>query len=150
MNKYITYKSKVMAIKMQVNILQLFLPVSHFHWGKELQKLLGNFFLLPLKVLESPYQTTTFHQRISPKPVGQKKILSFIESNTIGKSFSVYEQDDFPPNHLTTIAGCVDCSVIGTGNRVRHKLLNQNVFFTSYFCTQMSFSCFANFYSCTK
>ena len=57
--------------------------MGQFHWGKEPQKLLGNFFLLPLKVLESSYETTTFHQRISPKPVGQKKnILSFIESNT--------------------------------------------------------------------
>ena len=69
--------------------------MGHFHWGKEPQKLLGNFFLLPLKVLESPYETTTFHQRISPKPVGQKKnILSFIESNTA--------------DHVTDLAAAAD------------------------------------------
>ena len=69
--------------------------MGHFHWGKEPQKLLGNFFLLPLKVLESPYRTTTFHQRISPKPVGQKKkILSFIESNTAAKVKLVDQTED--------------------------------------------------------
>ena len=68
--------------------------MGHFHWGKEPQKLLGNFFLVPLKVLESPYQTTTFHQIISPKLVGQKKkILSFIESNTAAKVSQETKQD---------------------------------------------------------
>ena len=44
---------------------------------------MGIFFLLPLKALESPYQTASFHQRISLTPVGQeKKCLSFIDSNT--------------------------------------------------------------------
>ena len=47
----------------------------------------------------------------------------------IGKGFSVYGQDDFPPNHLTSVAGCVDCSVIGASNSVRNKFLNKIVFF---------------------
>ena len=64
-----------MAIEMKVDMLQLFSQWANFT-GEKGPKNFWEFFLLPLQPFESPHQTATSHQRISPKPVGQKKNVS--------------------------------------------------------------------------
>ena len=61
-----------MAIRMQVDILEL-LSQWAISTGEKGPKNFWGFFLLTPKALESPYKTTTFHQRNSPKAVGQEK-----------------------------------------------------------------------------
>ena len=61
--------------------MQLFSQWALFA-GEKGPKNYWGIFLLPVKALESLHQTTNFHQQISSKPVGPKKILSFIETNT--------------------------------------------------------------------
>ena len=63
-------KEKVLTSRCKV--WQLFSPWALFT-GEKAPKMIGAFLLLSLKVLESPHQTTTSHQKISPRPVGQKK-----------------------------------------------------------------------------
>ena len=74
-----------MAFKMQVDILKLFSQWA-ISTGEKSPKNYWGIFLLPLKALESSYQTATFHQRISLTPVGRKKNVSpslqCIDSNT--------------------------------------------------------------------
>ena len=56
----------------KMSIHDMFLPVGYFHWGKRPpKKLLGNFFYFHLRIWKS-LPTAKFHQRISPRLVGQK------------------------------------------------------------------------------
>ena len=75
-------KNRFLKWGFQYQTLSILSPSGPIPLGKRVPKIFGNFFLLPLQHFESPHQTATSHQRISPKPVGQKKCLTFIESDT--------------------------------------------------------------------
>ena len=86
-------KNRFLKWGFQYQTLSILSPSGPIPLGKRVPKIFGNFFLLPLQHFESPHQTATSHQRISPKPVGQKK--KFLT----GKNQARWPENDLPSGH---------------------------------------------------